>query len=180
MAFATNNPSEKQVSANTLPGVGSDFLVKALHTSRLWCIVVAAFIFLAAQVAALTVSSPHLLGLVSALSGLGYGFLFGVSPAIVAESFGIHGLSQNWGLMTLSPVVSGNIFNVLYGVVFDRHSVVGPDGQRSCLEGIECYRSAYHATLGACVLGFVVTLWLIRYQHRLRLREAKTKLIAED
>lgn len=91
--------------------------------------------------------------------------LFGVFPSIVAETFGIHGLSQNWGVMTLSPVVSGNIFNLFYGTVFDKHSVVEPGGERVCHDGIACYRSAYMATLGACVVGLAVTLWVIRHQQ---------------
>src|SRR5688572_22971956 len=84
-------------------GVGSDMLVKRLGASRVWCLVIACFIFFIAQVCALTITNPHLLGFVSGLSGLGYGFLFGVFPSIVAETFGIRGLSQNWGFMTLSP-----------------------------------------------------------------------------
>ncbi|KAI1639846.1 MFS general substrate transporter [Biscogniauxia mediterranea] len=149
-----------------LSGVGSDFLVKVLRASRVWCLVIASGIFSLAQICALNVLNPHLLGFVSGFSGLGYGFLFGVFPSIVAESFGIHGLSQNWGFMTLSPVLSSNIFNLFYGAVFDAHSVVEADGTRTCTEGIECYWSAYVVTLCACGLGFVVTLWVIWHQSR--------------
>lgn len=46
---------------------------------------------------------------------VGYGFLFGVYPSLVVQVFGINGLSTNWGFMTISPVISGNIFNILYG-----------------------------------------------------------------
>lgn len=116
-----------------------------------------------------------MLGFVSGLSGLGYGFLFGVFPSIVAESFGIHGLSQNWGLMTMSPVISSNVFNLFYGMIFDQHSVVGPDGERSCVEGINCYRAAYLVTVAACVVGFALTLWVIRHQSVERLKEHKRK-----
>ncbi|CAJ2513757.1 Uu.00g018760.m01.CDS01 [Anthostomella pinea] len=151
-----------------LSGVGSDLLVKVLHASRIWCLVVASVVFSLAQICALTILSPHLLGFVSGLSGLGYGFLFGVFPSIVAESFGIHGLSQNWGLMTLSPVFSSNIFNLYYGKVLDAHSVIEPDGGRTCTEGIKCYRDAYLVTLGACGLGLGVTLWVIWHQWRVR------------
>jgi MFS family permease len=168
--------------ANSTPtgaGVGSDFLVKVLRASRVWCLVIASFIFCVAQICALNITSPHLLGFVSGLSGLGYGFLFGVFPSIVAETFGIHGLSQNWGFMTLSPVLSGNVFNLFYGVVFDSHSVVGPGGERSCPDGLECYWAAYLVTLGACGLGLVVTLWVIRHQYLARLRE-EGKGAAED
>lgn len=161
-----------------LPGVGSDFLVKKLYASRVWCLVIASLIFTPAQVFALNVTNPHFLALVSGLSGLGYGFLFGVFPSIVAETFGIHGLSQNWGFMTLAPVISGNIFNLFYGVVFDRHSIVGPGGERSCPDGLGCYQAAYLVTLGACGLGLVVTLWVIRHQYLQRLQESKG--VAQD
>ncbi|KAL9632399.1 MAG: hypothetical protein Q9164_005339, partial [Protoblastenia rupestris] len=98
--------------------------------SRFWCLVISASIFLVAQIAATQISNPHSLSLVSALTGLAYGFLFGCFPALVAETFGVHGLSQNWGCMTLAPVVSGNIFNLLYGRIYDRHSVILGDGTR--------------------------------------------------
>ncbi|KAF4465596.1 mch1 monocarboxylate permease not transporting monocarboxylate [Fusarium albosuccineum] len=154
-----------------LSGVGSDFLVNRLHASRLWCLVVACAVFFLAQVCALSIENPHLLGLVSGLSGIAYGFLFGVSPSIVAEGFGIRGLSQNWGFLTMAPVISSNIFNIFYGKVYDRHSIVEPDGERSCLEGLECYRSAYWVTLFACIAGTGITMWGIRHQRAKHLRE---------
>ncbi|KAH8194839.1 hypothetical protein TruAng_010992 [Truncatella angustata] len=154
-----------------LSGTGSDFLVKVLHASRVWCLVFAAGVFSVAQICALNIENPHFLGFVSGLSGLGYGFLFGVFPSIVAESFGIHALSQNWGFMTLSPVISSNIFNIFYGLVFDAHSVVEPDGSRDCTEGLECYRSAYIVTICACALGVVVSLAVIWVQRREQLKE---------
>ncbi|KAI1120884.1 MFS general substrate transporter [Nemania abortiva] len=162
-------------SGRLLSGVGSDFLVKVLHASRVWCLVIASVIFSLAQICALNIVNPHLLGFVSGFSGLGYGFLFGVFPSITAESFGIRGLSQNWGFMTLSPVISSNIFNLFYGLVLDAHSVVEADGKRRCEEGIECYRSAYAVTLSACGLGLGVTLWVIWHQARMRLRETAGK-----
>ncbi|KAF4971833.1 hypothetical protein FSARC_1436 [Fusarium sarcochroum] len=154
-----------------LSGVGSDFLVNRLHASRLWCLVVACAVFIFAQVCALKIENPHLLGLVSGPSGLAYGFLFGVSPSLVAETFGIRGLSQNWGFLTMAPVISSNIFNIFYGKVYDHHSVVGPGGERSCLDGLECYRSAYWVTLISCCAGTGITLWAIRHRHEKHLRE---------
>ncbi|ORY63108.1 major facilitator superfamily domain-containing protein [Pseudomassariella vexata] len=166
-------------SGRLLSGVGSDFLVKVVHASRIWCLVIAAGIFSLAQICALNITNPHLLGFVSGFSGLGYGFLFGVYPSIVAESFGIHGLSQNWGFITLSPVISSNPFNLFYGYIFDRHSVVEPDGTRTCTEGLACYRTAYLVTLCACGLGVVVTLWVIWHQRREKQKES-IKTRAED
>ncbi|KAL2261265.1 hypothetical protein VTK26DRAFT_4505 [Humicola hyalothermophila] len=149
-----------------LSGVGSDFLVKTMHASRAWCLVIACAVFCIAQLCAISIVNPNLTFFVSSLSGLGYGFLFGVFPSIVAESFGIHGLSQNWGLMTMSPVISGNIFNLFYGAVFDSHSVVLDDGERTCLDGVDCYRNAFFVTLIACGVGIAVTLSMIRNQYR--------------
>ncbi|KAI1816446.1 MFS general substrate transporter [Poronia punctata] len=154
-----------------LSGVGSDFLVKVVHASRVWCLVIASVVFSLAQICALVVVNPHLLGFVSGFSGLGYGFLFGVFPSIMAESFGIHGLSQNWGFITLSPVISSNIFNLFYGLVLDAHSIIEKDGMRRCEDGIECYRAAYVVTLAACGLGLVAALWVIWHQARERRRE---------
>lgn len=161
------------------PGVGSDFLVKVLHASRLWCLTVASLIFLAAQLFALNIENPHYLGLVSGFTGLAYGFLFGCFPSLVVEAFGIHGLSQNWGVMTLSPVISGNIFNLFYGMVFDKHSIVKDGGERECTEGLYCYHSAYLVTAVACVVGLVVNLWSIRYTHRLREEEERLRDLEE-
>ncbi|KAJ0276026.1 hypothetical protein COL154_011877 [Colletotrichum chrysophilum] len=158
-----------------LSGVGSDFIVKVLHGSRVWCLVASSVVFFVAQILALNVTNPHLLGLVSGLSGIAYGFLFGVFPSIVAETFGIHGLSQNWGLMTLSPVVSGNIFNIFYGKIYDQHSILGPDGERVCHDGLNCYRAAYLMTLASCSVGLVLTLWVIRHQRVKWAKEEKDK-----
>ncbi|KAF6836223.1 major facilitator superfamily transporter [Colletotrichum musicola] len=163
-----------------LSGVGSDFIVKVLHGSRVWCLVASSLVFFLAQILALTVTNPHLLGLVSGLSGIAYGFLFGVFPSIVAETFGIHGLSQNWGLMTLSPVVSGNIFNIFYGKIYDKHSIMGPDGERVCHDGVECYRAAYLMTLASCSVGLVLTLWVIRHQRAKWAKEEKDKVEQDD
>ncbi|KFZ02928.1 hypothetical protein V502_11379 [Pseudogymnoascus sp. VKM F-4520 (FW-2644)] len=141
-----------------LSGVGSDVLVRRLQASRTWCLTLASAIFTIAQLLALTIRDPHYLLFVSSLSGLAYGFLFGVFPSIVAEVFGIHGLSTNWGFITLAPVLSGNIFNLFYGVVFDSHSDVGKDGDRVCDLGLECYRNAYVVTLLSGLAALVVSL----------------------
>lgn len=97
-----------------------------------------------------------------------YGFLFGVYPSLVAETFGVHGLSQNWGCMTLAPVIVGNIFNLLYGTIYDRHSTILPNGERECPDGLECYRSAYWVTFAASLIGMAVSLWSIWHAHVVR------------
>ncbi|KAI9780225.1 MAG: hypothetical protein M1835_004534 [Candelina submexicana] len=152
-------------SGRLMSGVGSDYLVKSLGMSRFWCIVASSSIFCAAQLCAIQIENPRHLWAVSALTGLGYGVLFGVYPSLVSDAFGVHGLSQNWGTMTLAPIFSGNIFNLIYGAIYDRHSIVLPGGERDCPEGLKCYRSAYWVTFAGSVLGVAISLWRARHEY---------------
>lgn len=148
-----------------IAGIGSDFLLKHLGTrkgSRFWMLVCSSTLFIVAQYISITLSNPHLLALISSVTGLGYGMLFGVYPSIVAHNFGVAGLSQNWGTMTLAPVISGNIFNILYGRIYDSHSVVDKEtGDRECTLGRDCYESAYMVTLAAAVAALGLSLWAV-------------------
>lgn len=110
----------------------------------------------------------------SGLTGLAYGALFGVYPALVVDAFGVHGFSLNWGYMTLSPVICGNLFNLFYGAIFDHHSVILPDGDRECTQGLGCYSAAYWITLTASALGVLLSLWCVRQDH------FKTELDVQD
>ncbi|KAJ5084027.1 hypothetical protein NUU61_008606 [Penicillium alfredii] len=147
-------------------GIGSDFLVKELELSRFWCLFTSAVIFTLTQLAGASISDPNNLVAVSSFTGLAYGFLFGVFPSLTAHTFGINGLSQNWGVMTLAPVLSSNVFNLLYGAIYDHHSVVGRDGDRQCRQGLSCYRSAYYFTFFSGLAGLGVCMWSIIRERR--------------
>lgn len=162
-----------------ISGIGSDVIVKRLHMSRFWCIVTSSTIFMIAQVLATRILNPNFLFVVSSLTGLGYGFLFGVYPALVADAFGVHGLSLNWGCMIISPVLFGNIFNIGYGKIYDSHSTVTPDGKRECPAGLDCYRSAYWMSFSASVLALVISLWSIQHEHAKK-RRLEAELADED
>lgn len=161
-------------------GIGSDFVVKKLHSSRYWSIVASSSIFVIAQIAGLTVENPNYLFLLSTLTGLGYGALFGVYPALVADSFGAKGLGINWGAMTISPVISGNIFNTFYGHILDSHS--GPvDGHdRLCEDGKSCYSAAYSITLIASIIGAAWSLYCVWHEIRVKRLEKKGYLEVHD
>lgn len=118
-----------------------------------------------AQLCGLLIVNPSLVILLSSLSGLGYGALFGVYPALVADTFGTRGLSFNWGLIILAPVLSGNIFNLYYGLVYDDHSHVINDGSMDCPDGKDCFNLAYRVTLISSIVGLGLALWTIRYQR---------------
>ena len=84
-------------------------------------------------------------------------------------------MSQNWGTIILGPVISGNLFNLLYGELYDKHSVLLPDGERECLEGLSCYRMATLVTLCAGILGTVLSLMNIWRENRTWRREVGAK-----
>lgn len=153
-----------------LSGIGSDLLVSKLNRSRFWCLFVSAVIFVLAQYAATQISNPNYLVLVSSLTGLAYGMLFGVYPSLVAHIFGVHGLSQNWGTMTLAPVISGNIYNLLYGRIYDGHSVVDDKGHHECLEGKSCYVAAYWVTWASAIGAVGLCSWSIWHEWRVHSR----------
>lgn len=67
-------PFSRLTMLHCTTGVGSDVIVKTLGGSRVWCLVVSSLIFSVAQICALSIQNPHLLGLVSGLSGLAVGF----------------------------------------------------------------------------------------------------------
>lgn len=157
-------------------GIGSDILVRKYNLSRFWCVFAASIVFISAQVCALTITYPTLLVLVSGISGFAYGMLFGVYPSLVAHTFGVHGLSQNWGTMTLAPVISGNIFNLIYGRIYDSHSVVDDKtGDRECLEGQNCYSSAFWMTLVSSVGALALSLYTIWYEKKVQHERWKGK-----
>lgn len=149
-----------------LSGAGSDHIVKKLRASRFWCLVISAGVFSLAQVLALVVSDPNFLFLVSSLTGIGYGFLFGVFPALVADAFGTQGMSLNWGFFIAAPVLSGNIYNLSYGAIYDSHSEHGDGKKGECHAGLECYRSAYWLTLASSLAGMLMALWCIRHEKQ--------------
>jgi len=136
-------------------GFGSDILVRRYNSTRFWLLVVSASFLVTAQIFALSIENPHHIYLLSGFTGFGYGTLFGVYPAIVADTFGAAGLGINWGAMTLSPVISGNLFNLIYGKYLDANSDHPEGSERVCLDGRRCYASAYKFTLVSTILGLI-------------------------
>lgn len=157
-------------SGRLLSGIGSDILVNKYNQSRYWCLFVSALLFAIAQFLAAFNEYPDLLFLVAAVTGIAYGMLFGVFPTLVASTFGVNGLSQNWGAMCLAPMISGNVFNLLYGKIFDAHSVVDEDGNRGCPEGRACYSKAYLLTWTASLFGIALCCWMIYHEKRTKIK----------
>lgn len=189
----------KQVSAISLCnfsgriviGLLSDLLVNhtASSANRVWLLILVTTLALASQLLAAfpgAISTVHDLFAISTLTGLAYGTLFGVCPTLVFEWFGMKHFSQNYGFVSLSPVVAGNIFNLLFGRIYDSHvpsdatmlRVIGDAvaamrkdkhqhhddhsvARHLCMDGEECYRQVFIITSVGCGVAMVVSLVLI-------------------
>jgi len=147
-----------------LIGLLSDILVN--YTSppmRVWLLTVVCLLALTSQTLAAmpnVITTVHRLLIVSSLTGLMYGTLFGISPSLAFEWFGMKHFSQNWGIISLSPVVAGNVFNLLFGRVFDAH-VPADAPSHQCPYGEECYRSVFVVTTVCCLIATVLSAVLI-------------------
>jgi hypothetical protein len=158
--------SAASCTGRLISGAGSDLLVKKLRMNRMWCLFISALAFTAAQFSALQIENPHYLGFVSGLTGFAYGVMYGFFPSLLAQKFGVSGMSQNWGTIILAPVISGNLFNLLYGRIYDNHSVRLPDGEQECLQGLSCYWTASLVALLASLVGAALSLGGIWRENR--------------
>lgn len=148
-----------------LIGVVSDYLVRISGepTYRTWLLIPVTLLAILSQGLAAwpdTITDVHRLLFVSSLTGLMYGTLFGIGPVLVFEWFGITSFSQNWGYMSLSPVIGGNIYNLLFGQVYDSN-VSRTSHTHRCHKGEECYRTVFIVTTVGCFIALATSAVLI-------------------
>ncbi|WFD36718.1 hypothetical protein MCUN1_003605 [Malassezia cuniculi] len=152
-------------SGRIIIGLLSDFIVSSTQdsSSRTILLILVALLALFSQVLAAwpdTITNVHRLLYVSGTTGLMYGTLFGLCPVLVFEWFGMDGFSQNWGWMSWGPVLAGNVFNLLFGYVYDSH-VSSKSHSHTCHLGEECYRSVFVMTSLGCVLALIIAVVLV-------------------
>jgi MFS family permease len=144
-----------------ISGASSDFLLRH-HQSRFLCVAASSVIFLVAQLYAMWCSNPRLLWMLSVLTGLAYGLLYGVYPALVTDAFGLKQLSRNYGIISLAPILWSGIFNLNYGRIIDLNSSTIPNGDK------HCYTEAYRYTLVATAAGSGLVFWCLRRNNSMQ------------
>jgi hypothetical protein len=77
--------------------------------------------------------------------------------------------------MTLAPVITGNIFNLVYGRIYDSHSIINDDDRLECLEGLECYGAAYWVTFFAAVCAALLSLWSVWRKNQIHKNNEKSR-----
>ncbi|KAI5117521.1 hypothetical protein M0805_009529 [Coniferiporia weirii] len=163
-----------------LSGVGADLVKNRLGAPRTYCLCVVATAFVLSQVLVTHIENVENLWRASALLGLAYGGVFGLYPTIVIEWFGLAHFSENWGFVSVSPMIGGNLFSLAFGRNLDAHnppdesaptptSILSSGGSllvraglpagQQCFAGRDCYVSSLYLTICACVLGLGLSLY---------------------
>lgn len=162
-------------------GMLADFTKSFLKLPRSFCLPLIACIFIISQITCYYVEDVGALWKASALLGAAYGAMFGLFPTIVIEWFGLPHFSENWGFVSLSPMIGSNIFSIAFGRNLDAHAPpsspvanvtslpetahfvqllqrAGLPSTSQCLEGRTCYADSLKLTIAACcvALGLAV------------------------
>ncbi|KAL0577546.1 hypothetical protein V5O48_004444 [Marasmius crinis-equi] len=153
-------------------GLFSDFVKARLGQPRSYLLVLVSSLVLVSQLAASNIDRLNDLWKASALLGLGYGTVFSLFAALCVEWFGLAHFSENWGYISLAPLVGGNVFSVAFGRNLDAHEkeassapsdpaslVPKPEKELQCLEGKACYVDSIHLTTVACVAAIGLSAW---------------------
>ncbi|TFY80895.1 hypothetical protein EWM64_g3108 [Hericium alpestre] len=93
-------------------GITADFVKSHLRYPRSFCITIVSTLFITSQLVLLGADSVRNLWQASALLGFAYGSMFGLFPTVTIEWFGLTHFSENWGFVSLAPVVGGNLFSI--------------------------------------------------------------------
>ncbi|KIY46796.1 MFS general substrate transporter [Fistulina hepatica ATCC 64428] len=144
-------------------GIISDLVKNRTPFPRSSLLVPISLCFLFSQLLAAHTDAVEGLWKSSAALGLAYGSAFALLPSIVIEWFGMPHFSENWGYISVSPMVGGNVFSLLFGWNLDRHSSAGTSGgvpsdqHGQCLDGRLCYVDALYITAGFCTAGMFLS-----------------------
>ncbi|EEB94979.1 hypothetical protein MPER_06122 [Moniliophthora perniciosa FA553] len=99
--------------------------------------------------------------------------------------------SENWGYLSLSPLIGGNIFSVAFGRNLDAHErdaatskpntanlgPSAPEKEIQCLAGRVCYVDSLKLTTVACLVAIGLSIWAT-YRDQKRVEEELEKASA--
>jgi hypothetical protein len=84
--------------------------------------------------------------------------------------------SENWGGISVFPVLGGNLLSIAFGRNLDAHEpptdssrlppgVLRPTSTHQCLLGRECYKQSLYWNLLACGVALCLTVWAGRRDY---------------
>jgi MFS family permease len=140
----------------------SDVVRRKLKAQRIWCIALAALMMALGQYLLTIVESLDGLTGPSFVIGFAFGFVFGVFPAIIADTFGTDGFTTVWGLVT----TSGLLVLMQLSKILARTLKKNSDEDGICILGAACYKDTFVITQYVCLGAAVFTIFTVWYNHR--------------
>ena len=73
--------------------------------------------------------------------------------------------SENWGVISVFPVLGGNFFSIIFGRNLDAHELPAEGSPipsitaTRCLAGRECYAQTLYLNIWACVIALCLSFW---------------------
>ncbi|XP_006457578.1 hypothetical protein AGABI2DRAFT_154754 [Agaricus bisporus var. bisporus H97] len=168
-------------SGRILIGIISDAAKNRFKIPRSYCLVLVSIGVFLSQVAAARITMTSDLWLASAMLGISYGAVFSIMPQICIEWFGLQHFSENWGYLSMSPMVAGNLFMLFFGRNLDAHeprtslqspytarreNLLTPDDIPRCLEGKDCYVAALYLTMFMTFTCILLSVWAGWREHQ--------------
>ncbi|TEB28962.1 MFS general substrate transporter [Coprinellus micaceus] len=180
-------------------GVISDFAKNRFDIPRSYCLVVVSIVACISQLITAHVDNVADLWIASSALGLGYGAVFSLLPTVCLEWFGMPHFSENWGYLSLSPMIGGNLFSLVFGYNLDNkdegssppsHKPVShvsrlvtrgglPSNDIRCSNGLGCYKDSIYMTIAATVLALGLSIWA-SVRDRKKIRKALLKRRGEN
>ncbi|CAA7269647.1 unnamed protein product [Cyclocybe aegerita] len=169
-------------------GLVSDFAKNKFNMPRSYCLVIVATFFFVSQLATANIDRIAHLWIASALLGLAHGSVFSLFPTVCLEWFGMPHFSENWGYLSMSPMVAGNLFSLFFGRNLDAHENAAKhkatplkpgkvSAPPQCLQGLECYVTTIYLTMAATLLSILLSV-LAAYRDKKKIDAAKRKRVA--
>ena len=179
-------------------GVISDWGKNRFGVPRSYSLTLVSFLFFISQLATAFIDDINNLWIASTLLGFAYGSLWSLFVTVCLEWFGMREcfhlpfknthsdhddiqahFSENWGYLSMSPMVSGNLFSIIFGRNFDAHEGVQTDvipsrsasleltrdsgsttsADLRCIQGLECYVDTIYLTIGVTLLSILLSGW---------------------
>ncbi|KAJ7647252.1 major facilitator superfamily domain-containing protein [Roridomyces roridus] len=155
-------------SGRIVIGVLSDNLKNRFGLPRSYSTIFVSTLFFFSQLLATQISDVQDLWKASMLVGFSYGTIFGLWPTVCIEFFGLSHFSENWGYLSLSPLVGGNLFSIAFGRNLDAHAPVERSTGRAhqCLEGRSCYVATLGLTSTACFAAILLSAFVTWRERR--------------
>ncbi len=99
--------------------------------------------------------------------------------------------SENWGVISVFPVLGGNLFSIAFGRNLDAHeppleaTAVPSPSNTQCLDGRGCYVQTLYLSIWACVIALGISFWAgrrdwLHWQGRDQPRERVNTVVWED